>query len=85
MRSTTREANDCLIQRSFYAVWRGRELPLLRESPSFLSGMLTDKTYYVALKFREHIRLYNSMFSYASIGDCIDLKVINGVGLIYIN
>ncbi|XP_028086979.1 uncharacterized protein LOC114287735 [Camellia sinensis] len=49
-------------------------LPLLPETPEFLLQQFTH------VRFREHIRTYNSLLSFTSIGGKIDQSVLDGRG-----
>lgn len=55
------------------------ELPLLREPPLELQHLLNN-TDAQSKAFRQHIRLYNTLFSFTSMGGNIDTQVNEGTG-----
>ena len=53
------------------------QLPLLKKSPNLLEALLNGEDHRSKL-FLQNIRVYNSMFSFTSIGGKIDVSMNNG-------
>ncbi|XP_050225551.1 uncharacterized protein LOC126675026 [Mercurialis annua] len=51
------------------------KLPLLKTPPPFLDSLLNDNEFVESKKFRERIRIYNSVFAFTSAGGRIDYDI----------
>lgn len=56
------------------------ELPMLKDCPLFLKHLLDYNGGPRASRFREKIRLYNSIFSFTSMGGNVDKTINDGRG-----
>ncbi|CAN6348259.1 unnamed protein product [Urochloa humidicola] len=56
------------------------QLPLLKDPPSFLAGLLNPNGDILSKYFLKSIRSYNSMFAFTSLGAKIDMSINKGPG-----
>ncbi|KAL0319968.1 UNVERIFIED_CONTAM: hypothetical protein Sradi_5258300 [Sesamum radiatum] len=56
------------------------QLPFLKEPPEFLKKLLDYNGDLLSKRFRENIRIFNSMFAFTSMGGCINNRINDGRG-----
>jgi len=56
------------------------QLPLLKDPPPMLQYLLFDNNANDSKNYQQHIRIYNMMFAFTSLGAKLDISINNGEG-----